>query len=112
MLEHLTPAIYDMLQTAPGKCLAEIDVSKQKRGSLIRAVTHSGTRYLFEVIDPENRRVHLVQGEGRPGAARFEYVGNHMLLCRILETGQMMHLPSVEDTVRHTTCIEELVLLD
>lgn len=108
MLEHLEPKQYVELRLSAGKRINKIDITEQKKAAVIRAITHSGNCYLFEVIDPENRRVHVVRGEGRPGVSQFGYLGSQALLSRVLCTGQVIHIADGTRTSR----IEELVLVD
>ena len=81
MLENLQdPRILKALSETSGKfSLKTLMICNYVPGLIFRAVTESGNSYLFEIIEPATKLLHVVRLEARPGDPEAGYRGQRRI---------------------------------
>ena len=85
--------------------LRQVTLNNYDPGTIFRAVTESGNRYLFEIVDPMKHTAHVVRMEARPGAPKTGYRGVRQIVGDVKIGHTIKHGDSV------TSRVTQLVLI-
>jgi hypothetical protein len=92
MLEKLdVDGISQLRKKAAATAYTHIDIGQMTKGAMLRAQTASGNCYLFEVIDPGQRRAHVVRCDRRPLAENTGYRGERKIPHEFVVGGIITH---------------------
>lgn len=109
MLETLNAEGFERLRKSPGVDVRLWAVAQSAPGMVIRAITHSGNCYLFEIIHPLQRLGHVVRCDSRGGVSRG-YRGVRTLSAEFRLEEVIIH--ESNEGPSHTTPVKELTIID